>query len=41
VLDRVAAATAHADDFDLGAQVEFFDHFNAHVFSPMFAVAVY
>jgi hypothetical protein len=32
VLDRVAAATAHADHFDLRSLVELFDldHFNAH-----------
>ncbi|MDT4858568.1 hypothetical protein FQZ97_930430 [compost metagenome] len=32
VLDSVAAATAHADDLDLGAQVELFhfNHFDAH-----------
>ena len=31
VLDGVAAATAHADDLDLGTQVKLFDHFDSHV----------
>jgi hypothetical protein len=31
VLDGVAAAAAHADHLDLGALVEFFDHFDGHV----------
>ena len=33
VLDRIAAAAAHANDFDEGSLVEdfFFDEFNSHV----------
>src|SRR4051794_1074634 len=30
VLDRVAAAAAHADHLDLRAHAELFDHFNCH-----------
>ena len=35
VVDRVAAAAAHADHLDLGAHAEFFNHFDGHVCAPV------